>query len=65
MSSNQRALIDLDNSRSWPLDLIAFLESRHDLFADWEVGKKRFSAREYDIAVYGLIDGTVALTSAV
>lgn len=56
MSTKPRTLVDLDDSRTWHPDLIAFLESHYDLFADWEVGEKRFSARDYDAAVYRLVD---------
>lgn len=46
--------IDLETPDSWPDDLRAYLDQRHDLFLDWETGPSKVTATEYDPAIYGL-----------
>ncbi len=49
-------LIDPEMAATWPESLREYLNRHADLFLDWEFGPKNTSARDYDRAVYGLID---------
>jgi hypothetical protein len=50
--------MELNNERTWPADVLEYLESNNDLFLGWEdrtgISAARTSAAEYDGALYGL-----------
>jgi hypothetical protein len=48
------AQIEIDAPDTWPNDLRTYLDRNHDLFLDWEIGPSKFTAADYDPAVYGL-----------
>ena len=47
-------LLDLDLPRSWPVELLGYLDEHHDLFRGWDDGQGQGSAETFDHAVYGL-----------
>ena len=47
-------LLDLDLPRSWPVELLGYLDEHHDLFRGWDDGQGEVSAETFDHAVYGL-----------
>ena len=49
-------LLNPETPAMWPEPLRDYLNRHADLFLDWEVGPRSTSARDYDHAVYGLID---------
>jgi hypothetical protein len=54
MTTIMTELLDLNRPDGWPSDLRECLDRYHDLFLDWEFGPSKFTAVEYDLAVYGL-----------
>lgn len=47
-------LLDLDCPRSWPVELLGYLNEHHDLFRGWVNGQGQVSAKAHDEAWSGL-----------
>ena len=47
-------LLDLDFPRSWPVELLGYLNEHHDLFRGWDDGQGQVSAQAFDDAMCGL-----------
>ena len=47
-------LLDLDCPRSWPVELLGYLNEHHDLFRGWVNGQGQVSAKAHDEAWRGL-----------
>jgi len=58
------ALLYLERPDLWPPDLRDYLNQHYDLFLDWADGPTKYSAPQYDRAIYGLRDclGQYAIT---
>jgi hypothetical protein len=49
-------IINLTYAETWPADLVAYLNTHCDLFANWERGAGLVSPKEYDRTIHGLRD---------
>jgi hypothetical protein len=47
-------IVDLDNPKKWPSELVDYLARYHDLFIDWETGPVNTQPWQYDKFIFGL-----------
>lgn len=56
MLESARTIIDLDNAKSWPNELLAYLDVHHQIFLNWETRITRVDPAAYDESIAGLVD---------
>jgi hypothetical protein len=46
--------MEIEDEKTWPVEVVAFLEEKQDIFRNWKTRNRLANPKEYDEAIYTL-----------